>query len=117
MRKLETVWPAFHNNGGSFPTEFEEGVWKCPLCSQCTPRIQQHLARHKDLIEDWAAAEVYCKEVAVVKRRDADRKRAEDPRRKEVMKKYEQTDGGKERKRKYAQTDGGKKTEREAMRT
>ena len=78
MRKLESVqWPAFHNNGNSYPTELEAGRWKCPICRKITPRIRQHLATHKDLIDDWTTAEIYCEEVAVIKRREADRKRAE----------------------------------------
>ena len=120
MRKMETVWPTFHNNGNDFPTEFEAGHWKCPLCSHKTPRVRQHLATHKHLIDNWPAAEVYCEEVAVLKRREADRERAGESRRKEVMRKagkrYAQTDGGKERERRYAQTDGGKESKRERMR-
>ena len=50
-------------------------------------RIKQHLATHTDLIQDWAIAEEYCKEVAVQKRREADRERANDPKRKEVLRK------------------------------
>ena len=84
MRKVDSVqWPALHSNGNSYPTEFEAERWKCPFCNKCTPRIKQHLATHKDLIGDWAEAENYCKEVALLK----DRKRREAPLRKEAMKK------------------------------
>ena len=90
-RKMETSWPAFHNNGNTYPTEFNAGVWKCPLCYKSTPRIRQHLAHHKDLIDNWTAAEVYCEEVTLLKRREVDRerdrKRAKDPKRKEVKRK------------------------------
>ena len=88
MRKQESVqWPAFHNNGTSYTTEFDAGRWQCPLCGKSTPRVRQHLATHKDLIGNWTAAESYCEEVTLAKRREADRKRAEAPKRKEVMKK------------------------------
>ena len=105
MRKLESAqWPAFHNNGNSYTTEFVAGRWQCPLCGKSTPRVRQHLASHKDLIDNWAAAEAYCGEVALLKRREAEkernRKRAGDPNRKETLKKAM---------RKYAKTDGGKK--------
>merc|ERR1712020_714868 len=46
------VWPTLLN----FPTEFENGWWKCPLCSETTPRIRQHLTKsHKGDIKDWRA--------------------------------------------------------------
>ena len=87
MRRLETVWPPFHNKGSTFPTEFDGGRWKCPLCHKNTPKMRQHLATHKDIIDDWSAAEIYCKEVALLKERERDRRRAEDPMRKEVKRK------------------------------
>ena len=93
-RKMETSWPAFHNNGNTYPTEFNAGVWKCPLCHKSTPRIRQHLADHKDLIDNWTAAEVYCEEVTLLKRREVDRERdrnrAKDPKRKEEKRKADQ---------------------------
>ena len=49
-----------------------------------TVRIKQHLATHKDCIQDWNRAEEYCQEVTMLKRREADRKRAKDPKRKET---------------------------------
>ena len=87
MRRLETVWPPFHNKGSTFPTEFDGGLWKCPLCSLRRQRIWQHLTTHKDLIDDWTAAKIYCKEVALLKERERDKKRTEDPKRKEVVRK------------------------------
>ena len=92
MKRLESVkWPAFHNKGIEYPTEVVDGRWKCPMCSHCTPRIRQHLATHKSIIGDWTGAEIYCEEVALLRRREADRerdkKRAGDPKRKEVLKK------------------------------
>ena len=87
MGKQDVVWPEFHNNGAIFPTEFEAGLWKCPICSRSAARPSRHLATHKDCIQDWTAAENYCKEMALQKRRVADRKRAQDPKRKEVLKK------------------------------
>ena len=126
MKKVESVkWPAFKNNGMEYPTEIEADGWKCPLCSHTTPRIRQHLSTHKDIIVDWSAAEIYCEEVAVMKRRLADRergkerdkKRAGDPKRKETIekakRKYAKTDGGKAAKKKYVETDGGKAATRE----
>ena len=83
----DIVWPEFHNHGKTYPTEFEGGSWKCPLCSYCTPRIQQHLANHKDLIQDWSLAEKYCKEVAILKRRELERKRAKGSKRRETLRK------------------------------
>ena len=54
-----TVWPTFLN----FPTEFEDGSWKCPLCTHTTPRIRQHFTKsHKDDIKDWRAVETFCDE-------------------------------------------------------
>ena len=101
--KLESVqWPAFHNNGSSYQTEFEAERWKCPLCAKSTPRVRQHLATHKDQIGDWTAAETYCEKVALLKRREAVRKYAKTDGRKETKRKYVKTDGGKETKRKYA---------------
>ena len=61
----DIVWPKFHNFGNTYPTEFEGGAWKCPLCSQKAPRIRQHLATHKSLIEDWEHAEKYYNQVVV----------------------------------------------------
>ena len=87
MRKMETSWPTFHNKGSTFPTEFDGGRWKCPLCHKNTPKMRQHLATHKDIIDDWSAAEIYCKEVALLKERERDKKRAKDPMRKDVMSK------------------------------
>ena len=87
MGKQDVVWPEFRNNGSTFPTEFEAGLWKCPICSRSAARPSRHLATHKDCIQDWTAAENYCKEMALQKRRVADRKRAQDPKRKEVLKK------------------------------
>ena len=81
------VWPMFHNNGKNYPTQFEAGRWKCPICSDSALRIQQHLAKHLDLIQDWAGVQKYCKEIVVVKLKEKDRKqelkRANDPRRRE----------------------------------
>ena len=63
----DVVWPTFLN----FPTEFEDGVWKCPICSHSTPRIRQHLTKnHKDDIKDWSAVETFCDEMAVLKRKE-----------------------------------------------
>ena len=84
-------WPVFHNFGKIFPTVFVPGTgsWKCPLCIQSTPRIRQHLEKnHKDKhIEDWKAAEKYCNEIALLKRKELEKKRAKDPKRKEVLRK------------------------------
>ena len=85
----DTAWPEFHNFDNTYPTDFEDGVWKCPLCSHKTPRIRQHLATHKSLIQDWGQAEKYCNRVAFLKRRELDRKRAQDPKRKESKQKAE----------------------------
>ena len=83
----ETLWPEFHNKGQTFSTTFEGGKWKCPLCRVCTPRIQQHLATHQALLQDWDEAVDYCKKITALKvkesKRKADEKRAVDPKRKE----------------------------------
>ena len=39
------------------------------------------------LIQDWSLAEKYCKEVANLKRRELERKRAKDPKHRENLKK------------------------------
>ena len=124
---VDIVWPAFHNNGTTYPTEFVAGKWKCPLCDYSTTWIGKHLAKHKSIIQDWNAAETYIKEMAMMKRnetkRKADVKRASDPKRKETMKKaqkkYSQTEHGKEAamgaKKKYSQTASGKEVAKEAQ--
>ena len=90
-RRMDIDWPAFHNNGITYPTEFVAGSWKCPLCCKTAPRIRQHLSSHKDLIQDFECVETYWKEIAVLKRKEvlkkADAKRAEDPKRKEGLRK------------------------------
>ena len=86
-RWMDLERPAFHNNGITYPTEFEAGSWKCPLCSHITPRIRQHLTKHKALINDWERAETFCKEMAVSKQKEADIRRADNPKRKEVLRK------------------------------
>ena len=71
INKSETLWPEFCNRGQTFSTTFDASrKWKCPLCSKCTPRIQQHLATHKALIEDWDKAVDYCKKIAALKIRE-----------------------------------------------
>ena len=88
------VWPTFLN----FPTEFKDGTWKCPFCSDSAYRIKQHLTKHKDNIRDWRAAESFCEAMAVMKRnqskRKADKKReplrSQKPERKKVLKKADQ---------------------------
>ena len=83
MRKIE--WPGLHINGVSYSTEFDSNTWKCPLCCCITGRIKQHLtAKHKDLIQEWEEVEQYCREVSVLKRKELDRQRAQDPNRKEL---------------------------------
>ena len=87
-KKSKSEWPKFHNNGVSYSTEFESNTWKCPLCSFVTGRIKQHLAsRHKDLIHDWAGADQYCQEISVLKRKELERHRAQDPTRRELKRK------------------------------
>ena len=94
-RRVDLEWPAFHNSGITYPTEFVAGSWKCPLCCHTTPRIQHHLSSHKDIIENWESAEIFCKEMTTLKRKEtkrkADRKRepvrSKDPKRKEVLRK------------------------------
>ena len=80
-------WPEFHNFDKTYPTRFESGSWICPLCNQKTPRIRQHLATHKGLIQDWGLAEEYCNEVAILKRKELERKRAQDSKRRESKRK------------------------------
>ena len=87
-KKSKSEWPKFHNNGVSYSTEFESNTWKCPLCSFVTGRIKQHLAtKHKDLIHDWAGADQYCQEISVLKRKELERQRAQDPKRRELKRK------------------------------
>ena len=93
-KRMDLEWPEFHNNGNSYPTEFEAGSWKCPLCSHITPRIRQHLSKHKALINDWERAETYCKAMAVLKRKEANIKGADNPKWKESKKKAEETRAG-----------------------
>ena len=121
---VDIVWPAFHNNGTTYPTEFVAGKWKCPLCDYSTTWIGKHLAKHKSIIQDWDAAETYIKEMALLKRKETLRKadqkrepkRAGDPKRKETVKKaqkkYDQTESRKESKKKYAGTEAGKEAQR-----
>ena len=87
MRWMDTEWPAFHNNGITYPTEFVAGSWKCPLCCHTAPRMRQHLTSHKDLIQDFQFVETYCKEIAVLKRRELEKQRAQKPERREVLRK------------------------------
>ena len=86
-RRIDLQWPAFHNNGITYPTEFVAGSWKCPICCCTAPRIRQHLTSHQDLVQDLEYVETYCKEIAVLKRKELDAKRAKNPGRKEVLKK------------------------------
>ena len=86
-RRIDLQWPAFHNNGITYPTEFVAGSWKCPICCRTAPRIRQHLTSHQDLVQDLEYVETYCKEIAVLKRKELDAKRAKNPGRKEVLKK------------------------------
>ena len=60
------VWPTLLG----FPTEFKDGSWQCPFCSHSTPRIRQHLTKHKDNIKDWSAAESFCDAMAAMKRKE-----------------------------------------------
>ena len=90
--RMDIDWPAFHNNGITYPTEFVAGSWKCPICCRTAPRIRQHLSSHKDLVQDLECVESYCKAIAALKRRELERVRAQkpergrkDPRRKEVL--------------------------------
>ena len=87
----EILWPEFHNRGQTFPTTFEAGKWRCPLCHKSTPRIRQHLSTHKALIDDWTFTENYCNEITVLKRKEvtrkSDQKRADDSKRKETLRK------------------------------
>ena len=126
---VDIVWPAFHNNGTTYPTEFVAGKWKCPLCDHSTTWIGEHLAKHKSIIQDWDAAQTYCKEMALLKRKETLRKadqkrepkRAGDSKRKETVKKakkkYAGTESGKEAQKKYAQTEAGKKTQKKYAQT
>ncbi len=87
-RKIE--WPEFHNNGASYTTQFENNTWRCPLCSYVTGRIKQHLtAKHKDVIQDWEGVERYCKDVSVMKRKELEWQRAQDPDRKDLKRKID----------------------------
>ena len=91
-RRDEIEWPVLHNGDASYPAEFENGSWKCPFCCHATPKIRPHLKnKHEDLIKDWGCAEKFCTDMAAAKRKEqrqkADKKRAEDPKRKEVLKK------------------------------
>ena len=89
-KRRKTEWPEFLNNGVSYTTEFESNTWKCPLCSCITGRIKQHItAKHRDLIRDWEKVEQYCREVSLLKRKELDRQRAQDPNRKESKKKVD----------------------------
>ena len=68
-------WPDLELQGESFKTEFtDKGEWKCPLCDSEVKQIKNHLKKHQDHIEDWEMIENYCKEIAVVKRRETKRK-------------------------------------------
>ena len=87
MSRMDIEWPAFHNNGITYPTEFVAGSWKCPICCNTAPRIRQHLTSHQDLVQDLEYVETYCKEIAVLKRKELDAKRAKNRGRKEVKKK------------------------------
>ena len=97
------MWPVFHNNGAAFPAQFDacSGHWKCPLCDDSTPRIRQHLEKkHKEKdITNWETADNFCKEMAIAKRKEtkrkADEKRANDLKRKEVLRKAGKVADGK----------------------
>ena len=112
--KSETLWPDFYNKGQTFSTTFEGGKWKCPICGKCTPRIQQHLATHKALLEDWDKSADYCRKIAALKikesKRKADEKRAGDPNRKESLRKADEKRAG-DPKRKEALRKAGKKAD------
>ena len=120
---VDIVWPAFHNNGTTYPTEFVAGKWKCPLCDHSTTWIGKHLAKHKSIIQDWDAAQTYCKEMALLKRKETyqkrESKRAGDSKRKETVKKakkkYAGTEAGKEAQKKYAGTEPGKEAKQDAQ--
>ena len=60
----------------SFKTEFtQEGEWRCPICDCKAKQIKNHLkTKHQDHIEDWEEVENYCKDIAVLKRRETQRK-------------------------------------------
>ena len=84
-------WPDLELQGESFKTEFtEEGKWRCPICESKVKQIKNHLKKHQDHIEDWEMIENYCKEIAVVKRRETkrkfDAKYSSNPERKEAQK-------------------------------
>ena len=84
-------WPDLELQGESFKTEFtDKGEWKCPLCDSEVKQIKNHLKKHQDHIEDWEMIENYCKEIAVVKRRETkrkfDAKYSSNPERKEAQK-------------------------------
>ena len=90
----EIFWPDFHIRGQTFPTTFEAGKWKCPLCSHCTPRIRQHLVAHEELSENLAVIEDYCDKIAVLRRKEiirkANEKRADNPQHKESKRKADE---------------------------
>ena len=95
-KQSEILWPEFHIEGQTFPTTFEAGAWKCPLCSKCTPRIKQHLASaiHKAHVGNWAVIEDYCNKIAVLRRKETkrktDKKLADNPKRKESLRKADE---------------------------
>ena len=78
--------------GKSFKTKFtDQGKWRCPICESKAKQIKHHLkTKHQDHIEDLEEVENYCKEIAVVKRRETkrkfDAKYSSNPERKEAQK-------------------------------
>ena len=104
---MDTEWPVFYNNGIAHPTEFVAGLWKCPLCCHTTPRISQHLTSHKDL--NLESVKTYCKEVAVIKRRELERGRAQKPEHREALRR-----AGKKADEKRAQDPGRREALRKA---
>merc|ERR1719474_897299 len=80
-------WPDLELQGESFKTEFtDKGEWRCPLCDSEVKQIKNHLKKHQDQdhIQDWKRVETYCQQVAVLKRKETDRKRDSNPERKEA---------------------------------
>ena len=95
-------WPDLELQGESFKTEFtEECKWRCPICESEVKQIKNHLKKHQDQghVQDWKRVETYCQQVAVLKRKETDRKRDSNPERKEAkrqtMKKVDAKRAGK----------------------